>query len=68
MGACPSPVFAEMVLDDLETQCLNKLDFTPIFFFRFVDDILSCFQKNKVDKMIQVFNNHDNNFKLTGKK
>ena len=35
-------------MDDLENEALAKLDFSPIIYFRYVDDILTCIPKNKL--------------------
>ena len=32
MGSAVSPIFADFVVEDLEIECLKKLDFTPIYF------------------------------------
>ena len=34
MGSPISPVFADMVMIDLERECIAKLDFNPVFFIR----------------------------------
>ena len=65
MGGPCSTIFADMVLDDLETECLGLLDFTPVVFFRYVDDIFIIVPKNKVDSILQVFNSYDNRLQFT---
>lgn len=35
MGSPTSPQFADIVMVDLEKHCLNQLDFTPLFFYRY---------------------------------
>ncbi|XP_046466612.1 uncharacterized protein [Neodiprion pinetum] len=56
MGSPLSPILSDLVLDDLEQYCLNKLDFKPSFFFRYVDDIITAVPSNKVAEMLSVFN------------
>jgi len=41
MGSPLSPVLADLVLEDLEVDCLKKLPFEVSVFYRYVDDILS---------------------------
>ena len=35
-----SPIVSDFVMTDLEDNCLNKLSFKPIFYKRYVDDII----------------------------
>ncbi|XP_046424414.1 uncharacterized protein LOC124181677 [Neodiprion fabricii] len=56
MGSPLSPILSDLVLDDLEQYCLNKLDFKPSFFFRYVDDIITAVPSDKVAEMLSVFN------------
>ncbi|XP_068989277.1 uncharacterized protein [Neodiprion pinetum] len=56
MGSPLSPILSDLVLDDLEQYCLNKLDFKPSFFFRYVDDIITDVPSGKVAEMLSVFN------------
>ena len=60
--------FANIIIDDLETFCLNDLDFNTITFFSYlyVDDIFSITKKSyKSSKMIEVFNSDDDKLELT---
>ena len=41
MGLPISGLFADNVMDDLESECLKKLSFYPTFYFRHVDKILT---------------------------
>ncbi|XP_046491078.1 uncharacterized protein [Neodiprion pinetum] len=56
MGSPLSPILSDLVLDDLEQYCLNKLDFKPSFYFRYVDDIVTAVPSDKVAEMLSVFN------------
>ncbi|XP_046601397.1 uncharacterized protein LOC124295445 [Neodiprion lecontei] len=53
MGSPLSPILSDLVLDDLEQHCLNKLDFKPSFFFRYVDDIITAVPRIKSQKCFQ---------------
>lgn len=37
MGSPLSPILADIVMDDLETQCLSSLSFKVLTYYRYVD-------------------------------
>ena len=39
MGSAVSSAFSDIVMSDLEAHCLSIIDFKPIFYYRYVDDI-----------------------------
>lgn len=59
MGSPVSPFFADIVMDDLETHCLRKLKFekniVPLFYDRYVDDILMCIKKSDLLWILETF-------------
>lgn len=59
MGSPISGFSADIVMNDLETQCLNLLSFKPIFCYRYVDDIITCISKNNIDKILSIFNDYN---------
>ena len=65
MGSPVSPPFADMVMIDLEMQCISKLDFEPLFLLRYVDDIVCCIPRVKLEQMLNVFNSYDDRIKFT---
>ena len=69
MGSPISPLFADMVMEDLETDCLRELkathDCIPLFYFRYVDDTIVCIKSEQVDTVLQVFNNYNTHLKFT---
>jgi len=65
MGSPLSPVLADLVMQDWETVAINKLDFTFPFYYRYVDDILLVTPANKVDTILDTFNNIHNRLKFT---
>ena len=65
MGSSVSSIFADMVLDDLETHCLNILDFKPAFYYRYVDDIITCVPIDKVQKILDTFNSYHPRLQFT---
>lgn len=56
MGSPLAPVCADLAMQDLETHCLNQLNFTIPFFHRYVDDILTCVPTDKIQLVIDTFN------------
>jgi len=60
MGSPLSPVLADMVMQDLEVKAINNLDFSVPLYYRYVDDILLLTPADKVDIILNSFNNiHD---------
>ena len=45
MGSPISPLFSDIVMDDLEMYCLRILKDNPLFYFRYVDDTIMCINK-----------------------
>ncbi|KMQ82308.1 hypothetical protein RF55_23426 [Lasius niger] len=58
MGSPLSPVLADMVMDDLETQRLSSLNFTVPIYYRFVDDVFAIVPRTKIDEIVTTFNNY----------
>ena len=52
MGGPCSTIFADIVMDDLETECLSKLDFTPTAYYRYIDDIFAIIPKDKIEHVL----------------
>ena len=69
MGSPISPLFADMVLDDLETHCLKNLEdnynVKPLFYFRYVDDTIMCINKKHIDLVLKTFNSYNNKLQFT---
>jgi len=56
MGSPLSPILADIIMDDLEINCLKKLDFKINNYFRYVDDIFLTVPRNKIDVVLKTFN------------
>ena len=65
MGSPISGLFADLVMEDLETKCLRKLNFAPIFYFRYVDIVIACIPHDKLDEMLTIFNAYDDRLQFT---
>jgi len=66
MGSSLSPILVDLVLDDLEVDCLKRLSFEVSVFHRYVD-IFTILPKNKVDEVVSVFNSYHPKLKFTYK-
>ena len=60
-----SGLFAELVLEDLETNCLRNLPFSPLFIYRYVDDIITCIPYDKIDQMLDILNSYEQRLQFT---
>ena len=64
MGSPISPLFANMVMDDLEMNCLSTLkekhNVNPLLYFRYVDDTIMCINKKHIDLVVKTFNSYNN--------
>jgi len=65
MGSPLSPIVADIVMQDLETECINKFEFQLTFYFRYVDDIVLASPKDKIEVIINSFNNYHERLKFT---
>ncbi|XP_077276910.1 uncharacterized protein LOC143905375 [Temnothorax americanus] len=65
MGSPLSPILADLVMDDLETHCLQSLSFVISFYCRYVDDIFAVVPKSKIDELLTTFNNYHTRLKFT---
>ena len=60
-----SPLFADMIMDEIETEYLNKLKFTPSFFYRYVDDVIICTPSDQINSRLNIFNQAHKSLKFT---
>ena len=69
MGDCLSPLFADIVMDDLELYCWSKLknnfNINPLWYYRYVDDSSMLVHKDHIDKILQIFNSYHPKLKFT---
>jgi len=65
MGSPLSPIMADLVLQDLEEFCLQKLNISLPIYFRYVDDIILAAPREKVDLIFQIFNSYHPRLKFT---
>jgi len=65
MGSPLSPVIADIVMQDLEEDVLNSLDFNIMTYYRYVDDIFLIAPQDKIDIIFERFNNQHDRIKFT---
>ncbi|XP_011869031.1 PREDICTED: uncharacterized protein LOC105562638, partial [Vollenhovia emeryi] len=65
MGSPLSPILADIVLDDLESQCLLSLGFDLPTYYRYVDDVLTIIPDDKIDLVLTIFNSYHPRLKFT---
>jgi len=56
MGSPLSPIIADFVMQDLETETLNKLTYVKPVYYRYVDDILLAAPENEIENTVRRFN------------
>lgn len=65
MSSPLSPTIADIVLQDIETLALNKLDLSLPFYIRYVDDIALAAPKNKLGTILKTFNSFHKRIRFT---
>jgi len=65
MGSPLSPILADIVMDDLETNCLRNLNFTIHTYYRYVDDIFLIIPMTKIIGLLTTFNSYHPRLKFT---
>ena len=59
MGSSISPIIADIVMVDLETEILASFDFVIPWYFRHLDDTILCVPQDKVDIVLCKFNSYN---------
>ena len=65
MGSAISSLLVDIVMNDLEVACLNKLNFKPSFSQRYVYDVMLCVPEDKVEHVLKVFNSYHPKLQFT---
>ena len=65
MGSPLSPITADGVMDDLESNWIASLPFQLPFYIQYVDDIITAVPHNKMDTIKYTFNNFNQNIQFT---
>ena len=59
MGSSISPIIADIVMVNLETEILPSFGFVIPWYFRYVDDTILCEPLDKVDTVLCKFNSYN---------
>jgi len=65
MGSPLSPIIADVVMQDLETTCLDSINCQLTFYYRYVDDIVMAAPRDKIYLIFKTFNDYHNRLKFT---
>lgn len=65
MGFSISAVIAQLIMEDLETSTIAKLNTDIPFFYRYVDDCILLAPKNKSDDILKEFNSYHPRLQFT---
>ena len=65
MGSSISPIIADIVMVDLETEILPSFDFVIPWHFRYVDDTILCVPLDKVDTVLCKLNSYNLRLQFT---
>ncbi|XP_011342708.1 uncharacterized protein LOC105282454 [Ooceraea biroi] len=65
MGFPLSPILADIVLDDLETSCIQNLDFNVKIYRRYVDDVFTILPTDRVHDVLEIFNTYHPRLQFT---
>lgn len=65
MGSSLAPILVERVLEDVVEQTLIDLDFSPLFWYSYVDDHITAIPENKIQTILNKLNNYDEKIKFT---
>jgi len=65
MGSPLSPVIADVVMRDLESECLNRINCQPTFYYRYVDDIAMAIPSDSTDTILRSFNSYHERLNFT---
>jgi len=65
MGSPLSPILADIVMEDLEVNCLQKMEFKIHTYYRYVDDIFLIIPESKIENVLKTFNEYHPRLKFT---
>ena len=65
IGSVVSPMLAEIFMEDLEKTVFKRLEFVVPFYFRYVDDTLLCVPLDKLQRVLDTFNDYHPRIQFT---
>lgn len=65
MGSPLSPIIADIIMEELLTSCIEKLEHKPRLLTKYVDDIICITNKNAITSTLDELNKFHKNIKFT---
>ena len=65
MGSPISATIANLVMEFLEEKVMETLEYKPTFYNRYVDDCLLCIQQDKIQYVLNHFNDYHRSIQFT---
>ena len=65
MGSLISPILADLLMQDFETNVLENFDFNIPVYYRYVDDTIMFIPKDKIEEVRTRFNNYHDRLQFT---
>jgi len=65
MGSPLSPIISDLVMRDLEENVMNSLSIRPLFYVRYVDDILLSTHEGEIHDLLNKFNSYHQRLQFT---
>jgi len=65
MGSPLSPIIADIIMEDIESQALKALNCRLPIYYRYVDDIMLAVPHNMTTELLQTFNSFHPRLKFT---
>uniref|UniRef100_A0A6M2DT15 Putative penelope-2 aae n=1 Tax=Xenopsylla cheopis TaxID=163159 RepID=A0A6M2DT15_XENCH len=65
MGSSVSASLAELTMQFLEQKVLDSLTTKPVFYYRYVDDIILCHPNHEIENLLKHFNSFNNSLQFT---
>lgn len=65
MGNCLSPICSDLVMQDLQENCIKNLPFQLPFYKRYVDDIITSIPEDQEVTILNVFNSYHPRIQFT---
>ena len=65
MGSPVSPMLANLVLENLEEEIFKQCHFSPAFYYRYVDDIITAVPEDRIEEFNRLLNSYHTKLQFT---
>jgi len=65
MGSPLSPMVADLIMQHLKSSILSDLSYNPIFYYRYVDDIVLSVPSSQLNNLLKKFNSFHQRLRFT---